>query len=137
MYIRLHFKLFILTMYAALTILQDKLLFEPYSTPKHVMYLVVCPGGETTLDTLVNFFRNLSITYKVLLFHFQCCFDVIILQTSRLGCHVPLDKGEWDEGIVTGSTSKRNNDEKDEKTMNIKSKLFLLFVMYSTCMYLY
>ena len=58
------------------SLLQDKLLFEPYSTPKHIMYLVVCPGGETTLDTLINFFRNLSITYKVLLCHCQCCFDV-------------------------------------------------------------
>ena len=53
-------------------------MFEPYSSPKHVMYLVVCPGGEATLDTLVNFFRNLSITFKVHLFWQQYCVIILI-----------------------------------------------------------
>ena len=42
------------------------------------MYLVVCPGGEATLDTLVNFFRNLSITFKVHSFWQQYCVIILI-----------------------------------------------------------
>lgn len=42
------------------------------------MYLVVCPGGEATLDTLVNFFRNLSITFKVHLFWQRYCVIILI-----------------------------------------------------------
>jgi hypothetical protein len=44
----------------------DKLLLEPYSSPKHILYLVVCPNGDLIRDTVVKFFQNLSITYKVI-----------------------------------------------------------------------
>lgn len=43
-------------------------------------------------------------------------------QTSRLGCHVPFDKGNWNEGIVTGVGNKGNNEEKEERL--IKSMLW-------------
>lgn len=96
-------------------------MFEPFSSPKHVMYLVVCPGGDATLDTLVNFFRNLSITFKVHSFMATVLCDHSY-QTSRLGCHVPFDKGNWNEGIVTGVGNKGNNEEKEERL--IKSMLW-------------
>ena len=45
---------------------QDKLTLEPYSSQKHILYIVLSPGGDTFADTLKTFFCNLSVTYKVL-----------------------------------------------------------------------
>ncbi len=44
----------------------EKLLFEPYSQRKNVLYLVLAPNTPTVhLPTLKKYFRDLSITYKV------------------------------------------------------------------------
>ena len=50
---------------------QDKLLFEPYALRKNVAYLVLVPpsGNSTSASNITkalkNYFRDLSITFKV------------------------------------------------------------------------
>lgn len=43
----------------------DKLLLEPFSARKNMLYLVLCPDAPQLTSTLKTFFKNLSVTYKV------------------------------------------------------------------------
>ena len=54
-------------------------MLEPYSSQKHILYMVLSPGGETFSDTLKTFFCNLSVTYKV-------CNNVMYLYTCTCTC---------------------------------------------------
>lgn len=60
-----------LAMITTIYYMQDKLLFEPYALRKNVAYLVLVPSpGLSTspsniYNALKNYFRDLSITFKV------------------------------------------------------------------------
>ncbi len=43
----------------------EKLLFEPYSQRKNVLYLVMAPNAPNLVPALKKYFRDLSIMYKV------------------------------------------------------------------------
>lgn len=43
----------------------ERLLFEPYSQSKNVLYLVLAPSSPNLVPSLKKYFRDLSIMYKV------------------------------------------------------------------------
>ncbi|CAN0058964.1 unnamed protein product [Lampetra planeri] len=54
----------------------DKLLLEPFGSPRDIAYVVVCPENDALLHGARNFFRDLSTVYE----------------NCRLGLHRPITK---------------------------------------------
>lgn len=49
-----------------------------------------------------------------------------------MGYHVPLDKGGWEGGIITGAESKVINEEIDEKPIKSGTCSYThIFIMYT------
>lgn len=45
--------------------LQDKLMLEPYTVHKDILYVVACANDVTVINEAKQFFNELSITYEV------------------------------------------------------------------------
>lgn len=62
----------------------DKLLFEPCSMKKDILYLVIAPNKPSLLPAIRKYFRDLSIVFR----------------TCHLGQHLPIEKDPVGEGGV-------------------------------------
>lgn len=76
----------------------DKLLLEPYSYPRDIAYLVLCPDNDYIVNRVKMYFKELSTTYEM----------------CRLGKHTPIKKWEgiWRVGAKT--RLKSSNEQLDE-----------------------
>lgn len=73
----------------------DKLLLEPYSYPRDIAYVVLCPDNDYIVNRVRMYFKELSTTYEM----------------CRLGKHAPIRK--W-EGIWRVGAKTRTNEQLDE-----------------------
>uniref|UniRef100_A0A336LMU5 Mediator of RNA polymerase II transcription subunit 13 n=1 Tax=Culicoides sonorensis TaxID=179676 RepID=A0A336LMU5_CULSO len=75
----------------------DKLLLEPYSYPRDIAYVVLCPDNDFIVNRIKMYFKELSTTYEM----------------CRLGKHTPI-KG-WDGILRVGAkTNTKPPDHLDE-----------------------
>lgn len=70
----------------------DKLLLEPYSYPRDVVYVVIAPDNDYIVSRIKTYFKELSTTYEM----------------CKFGRHTPM-KG-WD-GILKINKNSKNNTE--------------------------
>lgn len=74
----------------------DKLLLEPYSYSRDVVYCVVAPDNDDVIKMVKMYFKELSTTYEM----------------CKLGKHTPI-KG-WDGILRVNKSMKQNSDQIDE-----------------------
>jgi len=54
-----------LNLNVSISILQEKLLLEPYSCQRDVAYIVVAPENDLVLNSVKLFFKEFSAVYEV------------------------------------------------------------------------
>ncbi|XP_063699092.1 mediator of RNA polymerase II transcription subunit 13 isoform X2 [Culicoides brevitarsis] len=74
----------------------DKLLLEPYSYPRDIAYVVLCPDNDYIVNRVKMYFKELSTTYEM----------------CRLGKHAPIR--QWDGIWRVGAKTNVKTDQIDD-----------------------